>query len=195
MKSARSGGFTLIELMVGLAILGLLLLAVLPDMTQWVRNTRVRNAAESIQNGMQKARMEALRRNASVTFWLVTSADGSCALSSAAGSWVISLDNPSGHCGDAASTDTAPRIVEAHSAGDGYVDVVVSSRATDGATAAKSVTFNGFGQVVNGSTDVATVNFTHAITTDTRPLRVTVAPGGGVRMCDPSVVSTDARAC
>ncbi|MFM2119254.1 MAG: hypothetical protein RL722_722, partial [Pseudomonadota bacterium] len=40
-------GITLIELMVTITILALLLLATMPGIGQWLRNTSIRNAAES----------------------------------------------------------------------------------------------------------------------------------------------------
>jgi len=70
-----SHGFTLVELVVTMAVLSLLAFAVMPSVADWIRSTRVRNAAEAVQNGLQKARTEALRQNKNVTFWLVSLAD------------------------------------------------------------------------------------------------------------------------
>ena len=93
----------MIEIAVTLSILGLLMAAVLPSVSEWIRNTHVRTMAESIQNGLKKAKAEALRRNKVVTFWMVTPAtapslDSTCALSSVSGSWVISTADPTGKC-------------------------------------------------------------------------------------------------
>jgi type IV fimbrial biogenesis protein FimT len=191
---SRESGFSLIELVVTLTILALLAFAVFPSMADWMRNTRVRNSAESIQNGLQKARNEALRRNQNVTFWLVSQSDdrvidNGCALSTESGSWVVSLSSPAGLCGTAPSTDTAPMIVETHAAGQGGGGVAVAAVASDG-TSSSSVTFNGFGQVVQSGKPISTVDFTGA-----RRLRVLVSTGGAVRMCDRDVASTDPRAC
>ena len=141
-----------------MTVMALLLMAALPSMSGWLRNTRVRNAAESVQMGLQRARMEAVRRNQNVTFWLVSGSDernvdNSCALSSAAGSWVISLSNPANKCATAPSMTDDPMIVETHAAGDGGSGVTVAATAVD-ASAANCVRFNGFGQVV-GSRDPA----------------------------------------
>lgn len=195
----RQRGFTMIELMVAIAITGLLLFAVIPDMSQWVRNTQIRNAGESLQNGLQLARMEAMRRNTNVTLWLVASGsntvvDDTCALASTAGSWVVSLDDPTGRCSTDPSPTTAPRIVQTHAAGDGSRDVLVAAVAADDATTASSVTFNGFGQVVTTGTPIARIRLSHA-KTDSRRLRVDVSTGGTIRMCDPNVGSTDPRTC
>jgi len=69
-----SRGVTLIELAVVLAVVAILFSQAAPAFSAWVHNTQVRTAAESIQNGMQLARAEAIRRNRSVMFWLTSTA-------------------------------------------------------------------------------------------------------------------------
>ena len=101
----RDQGFTLVELMVTIALLSVLLMAVLPDIGSWQRNLQVRNITSSIQAGLDKAREEAVRRNRVVRFSLVTvddpaSLDDSCELSGAGSSWVVSLLDPEGKCGE-----------------------------------------------------------------------------------------------
>lgn len=71
----RQAGMTLVELMIGLAVFGILVMMALPDYTAWIQNTKIRNAAESVQNGLQLARAEAIRRNTDVTFAFGTASD------------------------------------------------------------------------------------------------------------------------
>jgi type IV fimbrial biogenesis protein FimT len=182
---------TLIELVVTLTVLGLLLAVAMPGMSDWMRSTRIRNAAESVQNGLSKARMEAMRRNQAITFWMVSDRSNSCALSSSSGSWVVSVNDPSSLC--ATPEPTTALIVEAYGARDGAADVVVAASATDG-TAATSVSFNGFGQVVSTGTPIAAINLSNT-NADARKLRVTISPGGAIRMCDPLVALGDTRRC
>ena len=61
---AKPPGFTLIELMVALAILALLLLLGVPSFTTFMRNSEIRSTAESIINGLRAASTEAANRNA-----------------------------------------------------------------------------------------------------------------------------------
>ncbi|MGA0612372.1 GspH/FimT family pseudopilin [Caldimonas sp. KR1-144] len=199
--SARtSRGITLIESMVALTIMALLIVLGLPSFQSWLQNTQIRNAAESISAGIQRARMEAIRRNQNVRFTLVSltdakTMDDSCAASANGASWVISLDDPASSCSAAASDTTAPRIVDKRAAGDGGLSASVSAVAGDGTTAASAVIFNGFGRVSNAS-PIARVNVTSTASGSYRSLRVEVNEGGAVRVCDPGVSDTaDPRKC
>lgn len=195
---ARQRGFTLTETMIALAVLVLLVVAVAPSMHDWVTATRVRSLASAIQNGMQKARMEALRRNQVVTFWLVSpstaaSLGNTCSLAPDSGSWVISLDDPTSKCATAPSAVVNPRIVEAYGAGLSAAGISVNGTADNG-DAATSVSFNQFGQTVRTGSQLARVDVSSALA-GSRRLRVSISGGGSVRMCDQDVPAGDPRAC
>ena len=75
LSGTRAGrGFTLIELVVSVAIVGVLLAAAAPSFGTWMANSRVRTTAESIQNGLMLAKAEAVRRNARVQVVVTSSA-------------------------------------------------------------------------------------------------------------------------
>ncbi|MEO8022835.1 GspH/FimT family pseudopilin [Polaromonas sp.] len=194
----RSRGFSLIELMVTITVLALILMGAMPSIGTWLGNLKVRNSASSISDGLQQARAEAIRRNEAISFWLVslpdqTTLSNDCALSSTAGSWVVSMNSPVGACAAAASTTVAPRLVAAHPVGDGGADVTVAAFQANGTTAANQVTFDGFGRVINTG-PIALVNVSKNATV--KSLRIVVNTAGSVRMCDPTVVSTtDPRRC
>lgn len=59
----RLRGFSLVELLVVVAVLGLVLMLGLPNVSAWLQNTQIRNSAEAMISGLQLARAEALRRN------------------------------------------------------------------------------------------------------------------------------------
>jgi type IV fimbrial biogenesis protein FimT len=65
-------GFTLIELMIALAIGAILLMLGLPSFNEFLRNSEIRSTTESLVNGLRVARTEAVRRNQLVTFTLVS---------------------------------------------------------------------------------------------------------------------------
>jgi type IV fimbrial biogenesis protein FimT len=197
LKPAGQRGFNLIETVVTVSVLGLLVATAAPSMTDWIRSTRVRTLAEATQNGLQRARTEALKRNQVVTFWLVSpnntaSPDNGCALASDSAAWVVSLDSPAGACAADPSVSTAPRIVEIWGPGEAGSNIVVAGLASDG-TAATSVSFNGYGRRV-GTGALANIDVSTADTTS-RKLRIQISTTGGVRMCDRGAVAPDPRTC
>ena len=191
-------GFSLIEIVVTMAVLGLILFAAVPSIGAWMDNTRIRNMADSLQNGLQTARGEAVRRNQEVSFWLVGLDDpgilaNTCTLSASSASWVVSVFTPVNHCADQPSTDSAPMLVVARAAGTDASRVTVSALNADG-TAATAVTFNGFGRITNAGA-IARIDI-DATGTNHRNLRIAISPAGQVRTCDPNVSdSTDPRKC
>lgn len=64
----HSRGFTLVELMIGLVILAILMLLALPTFTSFMGNSRIRNTADSMMNGVRLAQVEAIKRNRIVEF-------------------------------------------------------------------------------------------------------------------------------
>lgn len=95
-ERAGHHGFTLVELMVTLAVLGIVALVAVPGMQALVNNNRLTGMAGEMSAALQLARSEAIRRNAPVT--VCGSADGTtCADTTAWDRWiVIGPDNAAG---------------------------------------------------------------------------------------------------
>lgn len=189
-----SSGFSLIELMIGLAVLGILIMVGLPNLTTWIQNTHIRTAAEGMQAGLQFARSEALRRNGSVGFYLVNSLTSSCALSTSGTNYVVSIGSPAGSCNTAPS-DAGP-ILQVRAGTEGSTNAAIA------AAGGSSFTFNGLGRGV-GAGNLTQIDITNptggtcqAGGGTMRCLRVTVSTGGQIKMCDPAVTdNTDPRSC
>lgn len=79
------GGFNMIELMIVVAIAGILLAVAVPSLQSSINSARTRGVAESVYTGLSQARSEAIRRNAPMRFQLVSSLDNTCAYSAASG--------------------------------------------------------------------------------------------------------------
>lgn len=62
-KASRIAGFTLIELMVALAVLAILLTVGVPSFQSLFERNRAKTTAESVRGFFDEARAEALRRN------------------------------------------------------------------------------------------------------------------------------------
>lgn len=66
-QTGRQGGFTLVELMVTLAVLGILGGLAAPSLAGLIASQRVRTLSSDLHFAMTQARSEAIKRNASVT--------------------------------------------------------------------------------------------------------------------------------
>lgn len=201
MRTHPSRGLTLIELMVTISVLVMLTHALEPSISTWLANTQIRSVASSVQAGVQRARSEAVRRNEPVRFTLVSlddSAvmDNTCAPVASGASWVVSLDDPSGQCGNSISDSASPRLIERRAGGIGRKSVAVQSSNAVGGASNGVVVFNGFGRVV-GSAGIASITVDNITSgTEYRALRIVIGSGGTTSLCEPKVTNTsDPRHC
>ena len=198
LKNSLQLGFTLIELLVALAIFGILMAVGIPSFSAWTQNSQIRTAAGAIQNGLQLARAEAVRRNTLIRFQLTDTIDSGCALSTSDTNWVVSFDDPTGSCNlplldDSASVGTAaaPRMIQIRPATEGSNRVVaVANQST--------VIFNGLGRLSAVAPAVAPFAFSVELKPSTgsaRNLKVNVSLGGQIRLCDDNLPAGDPQKC
>ena len=172
-------GFTLIEIMISLTVLGILLMIALPNFSEWLQNQQLRAAGEATLNGLQVARGAAIRRNVPVRF-----------VSGPATAWTV--------------TEVGTGVVvqsRAHEEGSPNAVLTVTPA---GAT---TVTFTPLGSVVaknaDGSDRVTQFDVGNPAGGSCQPggpmrcLRVVISGGGSLRMCDPTptLPANDPRAC
>ncbi|MDR2244997.1 MAG: GspH/FimT family pseudopilin [Burkholderiales bacterium] len=171
-------GFTLVELMITVALMAFLLMAAMPSVRVYLENTKVRNVAESIAAGMQTAKFYAVKNNAPTE--IVLGGSG----------WAIwRLDN---------ATSPATQInpaVEAF-AWDDWAGVTVTVAPKTATTA----TFNGGNGWLSRSNLTATTPPPDSITVTstlvgTRRLQVDVLMTGSVRVCDLDLPTSDPKSC
>lgn len=191
----KASGVTLIETMIGIVLLGVLIALAAPSYSTLIRNNQIRTTAEAILNGLQLARVEAVKRNALVRFQLVSDLTNGCTLSTTGKNWVVSADLAVGKCASAPSATTAPRVVQSWTASEGAAATSVVATVSGGTDAA--VIFDGYGMVAtNNYITQVNVSISGSTSGEFRDLRIVVSPGGRVLMCDPAVASSeDPRKC
>lgn len=189
---SRMRGISLIESMITIAILGILVALAMPMVGDWLMNARLRNAAESIQNGLQMARTEAVRCNVPVEFVLDAAYDSSWTIRFA----YAALPTPCRNAIPAAQWPT----VQSRPAEEGSRNAVVVPTPANATT----VTFDGLGRRVAANADASAVLTRVCVdlqpatlaASRTRDLELNIEAGGGVRMCDPKVSDVnDTRFC
>jgi len=160
-------------LMVGIVILAILASVAVPSFQSWLLNSQIRTAAESMVNGLQRARSEAVGRNTEIEFVVTNDS-----------SWVVRI--------------AAGAVIEQRSSGEGSRNVL----ATPTPSTSHTVTYNSFGSVlatnpVDGTTPFTRIDIDSTVlpAEESQELRITIGVGGSIRMCDPNVSSPSPRAC
>ena len=179
----------MVELMVTLVLLAILLALAMPSFSIWIRNSKVRAVADSLQTGLRLAQAEALRRNRQVVFTLTNDSPTSSTHTPVQNGVNWSLNSVAAYVGDPVS----------------YIESGVLTDVGSGVqiTGPAAICFNALGRMVAndapGFSGVACelptttppvqayqVGFASTTAGEDRPLRVTVALGGQVRLCDPA---------
>jgi type IV fimbrial biogenesis protein FimT len=190
MLTVRPAGFTLVELLIGLAIAALLVMLAMPGYSVWIADAHIRNGAESIASGARFAQGQALARNTRVDFILDPT--------TATGGWRV-VENSDGS------------VLQADAFAEG-ANLAAFTVAPAGET---TVSFDGLGRItkVDGSGNLVpwsgmqvVVTSANAVT-GARNLIVLVGGGdstfagqlkqsrSGIKICDPKWPPTDAKGC
>jgi type IV fimbrial biogenesis protein FimT len=201
----RGAGFSLIEALIALAIMGVCLAVGIPAMFDWVRATKLQAASEFYAEGFRLAHDEAVKRKASTRITLTTNA------SNGQLDWQIDLCYPSPTvvCGDNAtnwSTTTAIATGDRDGAATGFKSIFRSSAHLLGAAVVKqSLLPVGSNQVYYtslGWTDTSIPDNLTRLTleppTGTAPfptVAIAVTLAGVASKCNPLIAPPDSRGC
>lgn len=173
MINKNQSGFSLIELMVVVAVLAVAASIAVPNFRNFMVNTQIRTTTESIRNGLQVARAEAVKRNAVVRFTLSND-----------NSWRVDCPTVTVNC---------PAIIQEKPAKEGS-----SSAITLTLMGANNISFTSLGTVTATAGQLSQVDIDSSSipASNTADLRITIGVGGNTRVCDPNIsATTDSRHC
>lgn len=189
-SAEASAGFSLIELMIVLSVLSILFAVGMPAFGRLLHDIEIRGNAEGLRAGLQKARTEAVTRNALVRI----------SLSNVSGipAWTLGCVHAGARCpatisSYSANTDTKIRWGAARWAD----QTALSTALTPGNRLPSGVTFNALGKApsVESNADVSRIDVTHAINAQARRLVLMITAAGAIRLCDPSAASGSVLRC
>ena len=180
----KTRGLTLIEMIIGIAILSVLMALAIPNFSAWIENMKIRGTAETLLSGLQLARAEALKGNAAVSFSLHDVAESCDTGNEPLRHWVVNR-------GIACSMDAASLVSVFNGKPTGDKTLID--------TTSTHFVFNGLGrQIAPGSNTSIDIKGGSSCASDggtARCLRIAISTGGGIRLCDPALPTTDAQAC
>jgi type IV fimbrial biogenesis protein FimT len=168
----REFGFTLIEILVTIAIAAVLASIAVPNLSQFLRKVKLNSLSNSLVASLQQGRSEAIKRNKGVLVCAANATATDCAASTdwASQGWLVCYDfDNNGACDT--STTTNPNPIRIDPALDPAFATVVSTAA--------QVRFTPSGSLASG-TPAMTISITGTWTGAT-PLTVTVAATGLIK--------------
>jgi len=99
-RKNKQAGFTLVEVMVTVAIVGILAAIAIPNYISWLPEKRLRASARDLYSDLQKAKLTAIKRNSNVAVSFTVASCGSplppSSIPSPAGSYVVFVDDGQG---------------------------------------------------------------------------------------------------
>ena len=201
----RQSGFSLIEMMVAIVILAILVGLAVPSFQIMLQNTQIRNATESVLNGIQKARAEAVKQNRNIEFVLLgddaTCFNAATLVSDTCSSWRVQWVGGGGGNNLLLPQNDIDNPIVAVLSNEGSRNV----RRIVSPVGSKTITFNSTGNrlltnnagALGGIIPINEIEFTSTVLlpADSRNLRVQILVGGAAKMCDPHLPPNTPRGC
>lgn len=189
-RHAPQGGFTLVELMVTLAVLAILIGVAIPSFSTLMASNRLTAATNNFVTAINLARMEALRRNQRVTLCKAAPGATSCDTSPSSSwgnGWVVFAE---GGTAASLSLDTSTDTILSRGGGNLPADILVLGNGA--AQTYISYVPDGTSRLFGGGFFAATVRVcstSASLTNDTRARDIVISNSGRIILQTPTGVS------
>ena len=205
-------GVTLLELMIAIAVLGAMIGLSIPAVSDWADNNRIKATADAMMNGLQKARMEAVRQNTPARFVLTDTPTYNVTAGGQAGDWEIcTADNTGSFVGNRGNfwynteVGNPPKIGISTAvlsgqnfntplaAGAGLTGLAIGCVGTTAATTNVNVTFDAMGRTM-GATNITRIDILNSRPNNSKKrLVITINTQGQVHLCNPASLDANMR--
>lgn len=195
----RTRGFTLIELMITVTILGILMATGLPSLFSWIAASRANAVPEFYLDGLRRARDGAIRYNSAARLVLTANAGNGqfdwqidwcsptalTACNDVLGNWSTTASPVSTVAGEA----PGPSIFR--SAAGLPASTLLAPNTNDDKT---EVYFSALGWINNDVQNIRQLTLTPS-TADVLPVQIFITLAGVAARCNPTLAASDSRGC
>lgn len=158
---ATERGFGLVELLIAIALLGILTTLAVDNFGTWIQDTKTRSVAESLQNGIRLAQTEAIKQSQKTRFNLTGK------------NWTVQVTPR-----NSPSSTTSQTIHSGAFADAGLVTISETNKTSP----STQLSFNSIGRLTLPTNDVS---YIVSNSKGKRRMQVSVTMAGKIRMCDP----------
>lgn len=182
-RGRRAPGFTLIELVVAITVFSILLGFGIPEFLNFLKDRQVRTAAESLQNDLRLAQIEAMKRNLPTELVLTSTPVTMSTLSpspnsTAATNWVIRRP------ANAALGQPTAEVLAARNATDGFPNARIRLRTASNGNPLRFTVLGRTATTAGVPLNGDTVFQVRASSGTAHNLCVVVSPVGSIQLCD-----------
>lgn len=195
-QAYKQSGATMLELVIAMAVMAVMIGMSIPAVSDWAENNRIKATADAMLNGLQMAKMDAVRQNTFAQFVLTDTS----AVGGQSGDWeVCTADNAGNFPGNqgqfwiATEVGVPAQIGVSTSplTGQTYTTPLAAGAGLTGQTAGCvganiHVTFDAMGQSTAAG-NITRIDILNARTNNSKKrLVITINPQGQIKLCNPA---------
>ncbi len=211
-------GASLLEVVLAMAVMGTMIGLSIPAAADWADSNRIKATADAMINGLELAKMEAVRRNTRTRFTLTDTATFSTTAGGQSGDWELCIADSSGSyvdsvtglgnveqswtatevgkpskIGVSTATLTGQNFNTPLAVGAGLTGKAAGCVGTTTATTNVNVTFDAMGRSA-ATTNITRIDILNARSgNDKKRLVITINTQGQIKLCNPASMDVNQR--